>query len=131
MGRVAYEALEGNAARIADVLQRAVDRAKRGAKAPHWQVIRKVHNRLNQVVAQEPLRNACHWLNFHLWCAEVQRQYKETMMRLQRMENVSGFCSDWNRIHHCSDPLVARSRHYAGTCGTPVVSICEAGLSGG
>jgi hypothetical protein len=29
-------------------------------------------------------------LDFHLWCAEVQRQYKETMMRLQRMENVTG-----------------------------------------
>jgi hypothetical protein len=27
---------------------------------------------------------------FHLWCAEVQRQYQETMTRLQRMENVTG-----------------------------------------
>jgi microcompartment protein CcmL/EutN len=90
MGRLAYEALEGNAARIADALQRAIDRAKRDAEAAHWLVIRKAHERLNQVVAQEPLRNACHWLDFHLWCAEVQRQYKETMMRLQRMENVTG-----------------------------------------
>jgi len=31
MGRIAYEALEGNAARIADALQHAVDRAKRDA----------------------------------------------------------------------------------------------------
>jgi hypothetical protein len=90
MGRLAYEALEGNAARIADALQRAIDRAKRDAEAPHWQVIREAHDRLNRVVAQEPLCDACHWLDFHLWCAEVQRQYKETMMRLQRMENVTG-----------------------------------------
>jgi hypothetical protein len=34
MGRLAYEALEGNAARIADALQRAIDRAKRDAE-PH------------------------------------------------------------------------------------------------
>jgi hypothetical protein len=90
MGRLAYEALEGNAARIADALQRAIDRAKRDAEAAHWQVIREAHDRLNRVVAQEPLCDACHWLDFHLWCAEVQRQYKETMMRLQRMENVTG-----------------------------------------
>jgi hypothetical protein len=90
MGRLAYEALEGNAARIADALQRAIDRAKRDAEAARWQVIREAHDRLNRVVAQEPLCNACHWLDFHLWCAEVQRQYKETMMRLQRMENVTG-----------------------------------------
>ena len=90
MGRLAYEALEGNAARIADALQRAIDRAKRDAEAAHWQVIREAHDRLNQVVAQEPLCDACHWLDFHLWCAEVQRQYKEAMMRLQRMENVTG-----------------------------------------
>jgi hypothetical protein len=90
MGRLAYEALEGNAARIADALQRAIDRAKRDAEAAHWQVIREAHDRLNRVVAQEPLRDACHWLDFHLWCAEAQRQYKETMMRLQRMENVTG-----------------------------------------
>jgi len=32
----------------------------------------------------------CHWLDFHLWCAEVQHQYKDSMMRLQRMEHVSG-----------------------------------------
>jgi hypothetical protein len=90
MGRLAYEALEGNAARIADALQRAIDRAKRDAEAARWQLIRDAHDRLNRVVAQEPLCNACHWLDFHLWCAEVQRQYKETMMRLQRMENVTG-----------------------------------------
>jgi hypothetical protein len=90
MGRLAYEALEGNAARIAEALQRAIDRAKRDAQAAHWWVIREAHDRLNRVVAQEPLCNACHWLDFHLWCAEVQRQYKETMMRLQRMENVTG-----------------------------------------
>jgi hypothetical protein len=90
MGRLAYEALEGNAARIADALQRAIDRAKRDAEAARWQLIRDAHDRLNRVVAQEPLCSACHWLDFHLWCAEVQRQYKETMMRLQRMENVTG-----------------------------------------
>ena len=90
MGRLAYEALEGTAARIADTLQSAVDRAKRDVETAHWQVIRKAHDRLNRVVAQEPLCDACHWLDFHLWCAEVQRQYKETMVRLQRMENVTG-----------------------------------------
>jgi hypothetical protein len=90
MGRLAYEALEGNAAGIADALQHAVDRTKRDADAPHWQVIRKARDRLNRVVAQETLCDACHWLDFHLWCAEVQRQYKETMVRLQRMENVTG-----------------------------------------
>jgi hypothetical protein len=90
MGRLAYEALEGNAARIADALQHAVDRAKRDSNAPYWQVIRKARDRLNRIVAQERLRDACHWLDFHLWCAEVQHQYKESMMRLQRMENVSG-----------------------------------------
>jgi hypothetical protein len=90
MGRLAYEALEGNAAGIADALQRAIDRAKRDAEAAHWQVIREAHDRLNRAVAQEPLCDACHWLDFHLWCAKVQRQYKETMMRLQRMENVTG-----------------------------------------
>jgi len=90
MGRLAYEALEGNAARIADALQCAINRAKRDGEAAHWQVIREAHDRLNRVVAQEPLCDACHWLDFHLWCAEVQRQYKETMMRLQRMENVTG-----------------------------------------
>jgi hypothetical protein len=112
MGRVAYEALEGNAARIADALQRAVDRAKRDAKAPHWQVIRKAHNRLNQLVAQEPLRNACHWLDFHLWCAEVQRQYKETMMRLQRMENVSGLSEQvYVRIMAEHGPLRGETIH--------------------
>jgi hypothetical protein len=63
---------------------------KRDVETAHWQVIRKAHDRLNQVVAQEPLCDACHWLDFHLWCAEVQRQYKETMVRLQRMENVTG-----------------------------------------
>jgi hypothetical protein len=89
-GRLAYEALEGNAARIADALQRAIDRAKREAEAADWQVIGATHDRLNRVVAQEPLCDACHWLDFHLWCAEVQRRYKETMMRLQRMENVTG-----------------------------------------
>ena len=66
MGRLAYEALEGNAARIADALQRAIDRAKRDAEAAHWQVIREAHDRLNRVVAQEPLCDACHWLDFHL-----------------------------------------------------------------
>ena len=90
VGRLAYEALEGTAARIADALQRAVDRAKRDVEIAHWQVIRKAHDRLNRVVAQEPLCDACHWLDFHLWCAEVQRQYQETMTRLQRMENVTG-----------------------------------------
>ena len=90
MGRIAYEALEGNAARIADALQHAVDRAKRDAKAPHWQVIRKAHDRLDRAIAEQPLSNACHWLDFHLWCAKVQRQYQDTMMRLQRMENVTG-----------------------------------------
>lgn len=112
MGRVAYEALEGNAARIADALQRAVDRAKRDAKAPHWQVIRKAHNRLNQLVAQEPLRNACHWLDFHLWCAEVQRQYKETMMRLERIENVSGLSEQiYVRIMAEHGPLRGETIH--------------------
>jgi hypothetical protein len=59
MGRLVYEALEGNAARIADALQRAIDRAKRDAEAAHWQVIRETHDRLNRVVAQEPLCDAC------------------------------------------------------------------------
>jgi hypothetical protein len=90
VGRLAYEALEGTAARIADTLQIAVDRAKCDVESAHWQVIRKAHDRLNRVVAQEPLCDACHWLDFHLWCAEVQRQYQETMTRLQRMENVTG-----------------------------------------
>jgi long-subunit acyl-CoA synthetase (AMP-forming) len=44
MGRLAYEALEGNAARIADALQHAVDRAKRDSNAPYWQVIRKARD---------------------------------------------------------------------------------------
>ena len=73
MGRLAYEALEGNAARIADALERAIDRAKRDAQAAHWQVIREAHDRLNRVVAQEPLCDACHWLDFHLWCAVSAR----------------------------------------------------------
>jgi hypothetical protein len=47
------------------------------------------------------------------------------------METTGRFLFGLSRIRHCSDPLVARSRHYTGTCGTPVVSICEAGLSGG
>jgi hypothetical protein len=29
---------------------------KRDVETAHWQVIRKAHDRLNQVVAQEPLR---------------------------------------------------------------------------
>jgi len=90
MGRIAYEALEGNAARIADALQRAVDRAKRDVETAHWHVIRKAHDRLDRATAEQPLSNACHWLDFHLWCAKVQRQYQDTMMRLQRMENVTG-----------------------------------------
>ena len=90
VGRLAYEALEGSAARIADALQRAVDRAKPDTEAAHWQVIRKAHDRLKRAIAEQPLSNACHWLDFHLWCAEVQRQYQETMTRLQRMENVTG-----------------------------------------
>ena len=67
MGRRAYDALEGSAARIADTLQIAVERAKRDVETVHWQVIRKAHDRLNRVVAQEPLCDACHWLDFHLW----------------------------------------------------------------
>ena len=75
-------------------------------------MIRKAHNRLNQVVVQEPLRNACHWLDFHLWCAEVQRQYKETMMRLQRMENVSGLSEQiYVRIMAEHDPLRGETVH--------------------
>jgi hypothetical protein len=50
VGRLAYEALEGTAARIADALQRAVDRVKRDVETAHWQVIRKAHDRLNRVV---------------------------------------------------------------------------------
>ena len=65
VGRLAYEALEGSAARIADALQRAVDRAKPDTEAAHWQVIPKAHDRLKRVVAQEPLYDACHWLDFH------------------------------------------------------------------
>ena len=70
--------------------QRAVDRAKPDTEAAHWQVIRKAHDRLKRAIAEQPLSNACHWLDFHLWCAEDQRQYKESMVRLQRMENVTG-----------------------------------------
>ena len=36
VGRLAYEALEGTAARIADTLQIAVDRAKRDVESAHW-----------------------------------------------------------------------------------------------
>jgi hypothetical protein len=90
MGRRAYDALEGSAARIADALQRAVDRAKCGTEASRWQTIRKARDLLNRAIVEQPLSNACHWLDFHLWCAEVQRQYQETMTRLQRMENVTG-----------------------------------------
>ena len=53
-------------------------------------MIRKAHDRLKRAIAEQLLSNACHWLDFHLWCAEVQRQYQETMTRLQRMENVTG-----------------------------------------
>jgi len=94
----------------------AIDRAKRDAEAAHWQVIREAHDRLNRVVAQEPLRDACHWLDFHLWCAEVQRQYKETMMRLQRMENITGLTEQlydalWpNTVHHATRPFIRSDR---------------------
>jgi len=78
VGRLAYEALEGTAARIADTLQSAVDRAKRDVETAHWQVIRKAHDRLNRVVAQEPLCDACHWLVPSLVCggsASVPRDH--------------------------------------------------------
>ena len=77
------------------------------------QVIRETHDRLYRVVAQEPLCDACHWLDFHLWCAEVQRQYKETMMRLQRMENVTGLTEQlYARImaHHATRPFIRSDR---------------------
>ena len=38
--RRAYDALEGNAAQVADALQRGVDRAKGDADAADWQEIR-------------------------------------------------------------------------------------------
>ena len=90
MGRRAYDALEGNAARVADTLQRSIDRAKGDADAADWQVIRTAHDRLNRVIAQHPLSAACLFLDLHLRCVEVQRQYKETMAQLQRMEPVTG-----------------------------------------
>ena len=62
MGRRAYEALECNAARVANALQRGVDRAKGEADAADWRVIRKAHDRLNRVIAQQPLSDACLWL---------------------------------------------------------------------
>ena len=43
MGRRAYEALECNAARVANALQHGVDRAKGDADAADWRVIRKAH----------------------------------------------------------------------------------------
>ena len=49
VGRLVYEALEGNAARIADALQRAVDRVKRDVETAHWQVIRKAQDRKSVV----------------------------------------------------------------------------------
>ena len=65
MGRRAYDTLECNAARVADALQHGVDRAKSDADAADWQVIRKAHDRLNRVIAQQPLSDACHWLGLH------------------------------------------------------------------
>ena len=111
MGRLAYEALEGTAARIADALQRAVDRAKRDVETAHWQVIRKAHDRLNRVVAEQPLSNACHWLDFHLWYAEVQRQYQETMSKRSvrsacRRAPIGAMISGW-RIEQNKCPLTA------------------------
>ena len=88
--RRAYDALEGNAAQVADTLQRGVDRAKGVAEAADWQVVRQAHDRLNRVIAQQPLSGACDYLELHLRGVEAQRQYQELMRRLQRMEAVTG-----------------------------------------
>ena len=88
--RRAYDALEGYAAQVADALQRGVDRAKGDADAADWQQIRKAHDRLNRVIAQQPLSAACHCLDLQIRCVEAQREYEETMARLQRMEEVTG-----------------------------------------
>src|SRR6516225_9421271 len=82
MGRRAYDALEGNAA--------------------DWQVIRTAHDRLNRVIAQHPLSAACLFLDLHLRCVEVQRQYKETMAQLQRMEPVTGLTEHLYEIGRAS-----------------------------